>query len=184
MSDDEVCGHPTQRGDGPPCQNPPGENGRCHIPSHNDPDAENPQGRDFKIDESDHDTILDAARMGASKAGCARAAGVEKPSLLRYLDAHDDFRTAFMRARHKGEKRLITGPLFEPVDTGEPAQVQGPQEQMDGQHARFLLSTSFDYQKTEKRELEDVTEGEGGFGTNIIVSGEYDPDDGDTDADE
>jgi len=169
MSDD-VCGHPTEGGDGPPCQNPAGENGRCWIPSHTDPDAENPQGRDFAIKEADHETILSAARDGFSKAGCARAAGVGEASLQRYLDAHDDFRSAFMRARHDGERTLLKGPLVEREDE---------RESIDGQHARFLLSTSFDYQKTEKRELKDVTEGEGGFGTNIIVSGEYDPEDGD-----
>jgi len=167
---DDVCGHPTEGGDGPPCQNPAGENGRCWIPSHTDPDAENPQGRDFAIKEADHETILSAARDGFSKAGCARAAGVGEASLQRYLDAHDDFRSAFMRARHDGERTLLKGPLVEREDE---------RESIDGQHARFLLSTSFDYQKTEKRELADVTEGEGGFGTNIIVSGEYDPEDGD-----
>jgi hypothetical protein len=155
MSDD-VCGHPTQGGDGPPCQNPPGENGRCHIPSHNDPDAENPQGRDWAIDESDHETILSAAQDGFSKAGCARAAGVGEASLQRYLDAHDDFRSAFMRARHQGERTLVKGPLVDHPD----APNGGPE--IDGQHARFLLSTSFDYKKTEKQEVEDVTEG--GFG--------------------
>ena len=171
MSDD-VCGHPTA--DGSPCQHPTTDDGdadRCWVDKHNESDASRGgDGRNFKIDEGDHDAILDAARMGASKAGCARAAGVEKPSLLRYLDAHDEFRTAFMRARHDGERTLLKGPLVEREDE---------RESIDGQHARFLLSTSFDYQKTEKRELADVTEGEGGFGTNIIVSGEYDPEDGD-----
>ena len=142
---DDVCGHPTEGGDGPPCQNPPGENGRCHIPTHNDPDAENPQGRKWAITESDHEDILTAARDGFSKAGCARAAGVGEASLQRYLDAHDEFRSAFMRARHKGERTLLKGPLVER---------EGEAESIDGQHARFLLSTSFDYQKTEKRELE------------------------------
>jgi len=168
---DDTCGYPTA--DGSPCQNPAGENGRCWIPSHNpgDDDA-NPQGRDFKIDESDHDDILEAARMGASKAGCARAAGVDKASLLRYLDAHDQFRTAFMHARAEGEQRLLSGPLFNEDDA--------PRE-MDGQHARFLLSTSFDYTKTEKQEIEDVTDGGFGGGPEIVVTGQYDPtpDDGD-----
>ena len=50
-----------------------------------------------------------------------------------------------MRARHKGERTLLKGPLVER---------EGEAESIDGQHARFLLSTSFDYQKTEKRELE------------------------------
>ena len=143
---DDVCGHPTEGGDGPPCQNPAGENGRCYIPAHNgDDDTPAPQGRKWSIDESDHDDILNAARMGASQAGCARAAGVDEKVLRRYLDAHDTFRRDFAQARARGEQRLLEGPLFESAE-GE--------RDMDGQHARFLLSTSFGYQKTEKREVE------------------------------
>jgi hypothetical protein len=162
---DETCGHPTA--DGTPCQNPASEGDSCWIDAHG---GSTSVGRDFTITEADHDAILDAARDGMSKSGCARAAGVAKSQLDRYLDAHDDFRSAFTRARHEGERKLVKGPLIDRPD--DPVE-------MDGQHARFLLSTSFDYVKTEKREHEDVTEGEGGFGTNVIVSGEYDPDDGD-----
>lgn len=162
----ETCGAETTAGT--PCQHPTTDDGdpeRCWIPSHNDSGAENPDGRPFAIDESDHDDILEAAEMAASKAGCARAAGVDKASLLRYLDAHDTFRTAFMRARHRGEKRLVTEPLYDRKASDAP--------DMDGQHARFLLSTSFDYVKTEKKELEDVTEGSDGFGPTIVLDSEY-----------
>jgi len=162
--DTDICGVPTEGGDGPPCQNRAGENGRCWIPTHNNPDAENPQGRDFKITPDDHAEILEAARIGASKAGCARAVGVDKASLLRYLEAHDEFRTEFARARSRGEQRLLTGPLE-----------KGPEghTELDGSHARFILSTSFDYEKTEKRELEDVTDGDSGFGTTAVLDSEY-----------
>ena len=163
MTDEtEQCGHPTAGGDGPPCSNPATEGDHCWLEAHGG-DVQN--GREFAIDESDHDDILEAARMGASKAGCARAAGVDKASLLRYLEAHGDFRTAFMRARHEGEHRLLTGPLFETKNSQEEQRV------MDGQHARFILSTSFDYNK--KQELEDVTEGSEGFGTTIVLDSEY-----------
>lgn len=144
-TDADTCGADTT-GDAP-CQNPTTEDGdpaRCWIPSHNDPDAENPHGRDFALSEDDHDDILDAAKMGASKAGCARAAGVDEASLRRYLDAHDDFRRAFAQARAEGEQRLLRGPLFREEDA---------RREMDGQHARFLLSTSFDYKKTERKEV-------------------------------
>jgi hypothetical protein len=135
-ADDERCQNPTTDENDPDC---------CWIPSHNDPDAENPMGRDFAISDEDHEDILEAARMGLSKAGCARAAGCEKSSLLRYLDDHPEFRTDFMRARAEGEERLARGALYK--DPTEP-------REMDGQHARFLLSTSFGYVKTEKREVE------------------------------
>ncbi len=160
----DICGVETT--DGSPCQNRAGENGNCWIPSHNDPEAENPHGRDFTITEDDHEDILEAARDGMSKAGCARAAGVAPNQLNRYLqsDENADFRQAFMRARHEGEHKLINGPLYNEQDAVR---------EMDGQHARFLLSTSFDYVKTEKKELEDVTEGSDGFGTTIVLDSEY-----------
>ena len=141
---DDVCGHPTEGGDGPPCELPASKSdGRCHH--HTETDERANGGREWTIDESDHEDILTAAREGFSKAGCARAVGVDEKTLRRYVDAHDDFRRDFMRARHRGERTLLKGPLVD--REGEP-------ESIDGQHARFLLSTSFDYQKTEKKELE------------------------------
>jgi hypothetical protein len=103
-------------------------------------------GREWAIDEADHDDILEGARMGMSKSGCARLAGTNRESLRRYLDAHPDFRAEFARARARGEQRLISGPLVDDEDTPD----------MDGQHARFLLSTSFDYVETERHELENT----------------------------
>jgi len=141
MSED-ICGHPTA--DGSPCENPASDGDSCWIPAHGG-SADN-HGRDFLLSEADHEDILEAARLGMSKAGCARAAGTGPDQLQRYLDAEEnaDFRDTFMRARHQGERRLIEGPLESHED--DPIE-------MDGQHARFLLSTSFDYIKTEKREL-------------------------------
>ena len=132
---DDLCGYEGTT-TGEPCRHPAGS---CPVPSHSDPDAENPQGRDFSITDDDHDAILDAASEGLSKAGCARAAGVDKASLLRYLDAHPEFRTAFRRARREGESQLVRDGLRDP--------------DVDSSMAKFLLSTSFDYIKTERREL-------------------------------
>jgi len=161
MSDDvETCGYVLESGD--PCQLPASRpDGRCHH--HTEAVERSNGGREWSIDESDHDDILEAAEIGASKSGCARAAGTGIDQLQRYLDAHDDFREAFTRARHQGERRLITEPL---MDRDEP---DAPK--MDGQHARFLLKTSFKY--AEKQELEDVTEGGGGFGTTVVLDSEY-----------
>lgn len=152
MGDEDICGHPTDGGNGPPCQNPPGENGRCHIPSHNPgDDRENPQGRPSKYTEERARQAIDAASDGFSKAGCARAAGVGEQTLLDWLNEEhtvedDDFSEAFMRARHRGERTLVRGPLAE--DPQDPDAIE-----IDGQHARFLLSTSFNYIKTERTEL-------------------------------
>ena len=137
MSDDaDRCGAPTSKGGA--CQNPAES-----CPWHNTDDPPD-TGRDFTIDESDHDDILEAARLGTSKAGCARAAGVDERNLRRYLDANDEFRREFAQARAKGEQRLLDGALFHD---------ENADRHMNGQHARFILSTSFDYIKTERTEL-------------------------------
>jgi hypothetical protein len=108
-------------------------------------DDANTRGRDFAIDETDHDDILEAARRGQSERGCARAAGVTWAQLNRYLDAHPDFRSSFAQARAHGEADLIEGGLRD--------------EDVDTSMAKFLLASSFDYKKTEKREVEaDVTQ--------------------------
>ena len=133
---DENCGWPTTS-DGE-CQNPAGEDGTCWIPTHGDDDAENPHGREFTIDEADHEAILSAAREGVSKRGCARAAGVGKDALDRYLEARPDFRDSFARARNSGERELIHGGLRD--------------DDVDSSMAKFLLASSFGYQKSEKRE--------------------------------
>lgn len=142
-TDGEICGYETASGT--PCKNPATEEGHCWLEAHGG-DVQN--GRDFAISESDHEDILDAARLGASKSGCARAAGVSHTALQRYLDAHEDFRSTFMRARSQGERELLKGALYQRKNDPE------PHREMDGQHARFLLSTSFDYRKTENKNVD------------------------------
>jgi len=73
MSDDDVCGHPTQGGDGPPCQHPTtddGDSDRCWIPDHNDSEVTTSAGgREFSINESDHERHNDRRQaMGLSWA--------------------------------------------------------------------------------------------------------------------
>jgi len=123
------------------------------------------KGKDFALDEGDHDTLIVKAETALSKRGCARAAGVSHTALQRYLDAHDDFRASFDQARSRGETELIVGGLHD--------------EDFDTSMAKFLLATSFDYKKTEKREVEGSMEhaGEGGGPMEVTVRRErYDPD--------
>lgn len=159
MTNQETCGHPTS--DGTPCQNPASDGNSCWLNEHGGNAA--PSGRDFSLSEEDHDDILDAAREGLSKSGCARAAGVSHTELNRYLESHDEFRAAFAQARAQGEQVLVERGLYDP--------------DADSSMAKFLLSTSFEYVKTEKRELEDVTDGDGGFGTTVVLDSEYATDD-------
>lgn len=131
-SDTDTCNATTVAGD--QCDNPAGDNGACWIPSHN-PDAgddvDNPHGRPSKI-ETHRDDILEAARLGATKEGCARAAGVDKQTLYNWLDEYPDFFDAFKRARSEGERRRL--------------------RDADDSGSRFVLERSFGYTKTETHE--------------------------------
>ena len=123
------------------------------------------KGRDFALDEGDHDTLIEAAETKKSKRGCARSAGVSHTALQRYLDAHDDFRASFKQARGRGETELIEGGLHD--------------EDVDTSMAKFILASSYGYKKAEKREVEGSMEhtGEGGGPMEVTVRRErYDPD--------
>jgi len=95
---------------------------------------------------------LEAARRGKSKRGCERAAGVGKGTITDvggWLDQNPTFTDAdgeqkqffgaFERARDEGEDRWIEGGALE--DSG-----------VDSSFAKFMLASSYDYKKTEKRE--------------------------------
>lgn len=147
---DDTCGHPTA--DGTPCQNPATDGDTCWLNEHGG-DAD-PSGRDFSLSEDDHDQLLNAARQGLSKSGCARAAGVSHTELNRYLDAHEEFRSDFAQARANGEAKLVREGLRDP--------------ETDSSMAKFLLSTSFDYVKKEKREVT----GDGGGAVEVTLNRE------------
>jgi hypothetical protein len=148
---DDICGHPTT--DGGRCQNPVTEGDSCWIDSHGgDVDG---HGRPSKFTEQRAERAIDAAREGKSKRGCARAAGVSKSTFDDWLDENPpleggDFRPAFRRARAEGESTLIDGGLRD--------------DDVNTSMAKFLLASSFDYQKSEKREVDASHEhtGEGG----------------------
>jgi len=152
MSDDaDLCGHPTQGGDGPPCQNPASEGDSCYIPAHGG--SKDPGGRPNKFSDDRAEDAIQAAREGFSKAGCARAAGVSPKTIDNWLErdpeyGESSFFQAFTRARHTGERTLLQGALYD-----EPEERQKQERTVNAQHARFLLSTSFDYVKTERTEL-------------------------------
>lgn len=138
MSDD-VCGS-TDTCSGEPCQFSPGESCPYHD-TDDPPDA----GRPSKFTEDRAQDAIEAAREGKSKAGCARAAGIGKATLERWLEAEEYgydgelFRNAFARARARGETRVLEGGLYGDADPSM---------------AKFLLASSFDYIKTERREHE------------------------------
>lgn len=145
MSDD-VCG--AECADGTPCQHPAGS---CPVASHSDSDEVNAQGRPSKFDDTLGFRAIHAAKSGMSVRGCARAIGVHHTTLQDWVGTDFEFTlfgvtgsfsTTFRRARAHGERKLVEEPLYD--------------DDTDGQHARFLLSSSFDYVKTERQELENT----------------------------
>ncbi|MCD2204421.1 helix-hairpin-helix domain-containing protein [Halobacterium sp. KA-6] len=87
-------------------------------------------GRPSKL-EKYKDDILEAAREGLTYEGIARVAGVGVSTLHAWRDEHDQFSESLERARAEAERELI-----QDVD------------------AEFVLERSYDYVKTEKREVD------------------------------
>jgi hypothetical protein len=134
----EQCGHETT--DGGECQNPATDGEYCWIPSHGDPDAENPQGRPSLLDEY-QDDILTGARQGMTLEGCARLAGIDESTLHRWINKYDEFRKSLKRARAHGELQHL--------------------QSVNDKGSQFILERSFGYIKKEKRE--HMGEGGGGI---------------------
>lgn len=148
MSDDTCT---ATKNDGEPCEyTAKYDDGKCGI--HTDESESGGPGRPFTLSEDDHDAILQAAREGKSESGCARAAGVDWHQLDNYLDATPEFRRSFAQARAQGESVLLQGGLRDP--------------DVDSSMAKFLLASSFDYVKAEKREVT----GEGGGAVEVVIN--------------
>lgn len=150
MSDEEreLCGKETSKGT--PCQN---YADTCPW----DHDNGNDTGRPSKFNSERAQDAIEAAREGKSEAGCARASGVQPTTINNWKEANPtfedesgterDFLEAFTRARAKGESELIVGGLRDP--------------DVDASFAKFLLASSFDYVKEEKRDIEHSGEIDG-----------------------
>lgn len=157
MTDNERCGY--LLGDGSGCDNPTtedGESGRCWIDSHNETPMSNgvTPGRPSKFNDERAQQVIQAARQAKSKGGCARAAGVDRATVHRWLqdspeftDASGqkrDFRTAFAQARGDGETILVQGGLRN--------------DDIDSSFAKFLLKTSFDYREVQEIRMDDTAD--------------------------
>lgn len=151
---DEICGYEGTDGDRS-CQNPATEGDSCWIEAHGGDVSGH--GRPSKF--ADHrDELLEAAGEPIKTREVARTAGVGKSTLYDWLDEYDDFSDAFKRARSQAARDLVRRGLEDPdVDTSM---------------IRFLLERTFDYVKTEKREVDATHEHSG------QIDGEHSLDDG------
>lgn len=156
---DDICG--AECVDGSECQHPAGS---CPVPSHADGDAENPQGSPSTFTDEDARLAIGAARKGKSESGIEREVGVGEGTIygdggwvdqeLTYVDENGqerDFSRALRRARSEGEDGWIR---------------EGRGENGDSSFAKFMLASSYDYKKTEKREHT----GEGGGPVEISIN--------------
>lgn len=108
-------------------------------------------GRESEIGEY-ADDLLEAAAIPQTKMGIARDAGLSYRALQNYLNDYADFAAAFRKQRGKAENALIMASLGnrEPLN----ALLEGRDLDVDDKMVQWLLSRSFEYTKTEKRELD------------------------------
>lgn len=100
--------------------------------------------RPTKYNQDRADDILDAAREGKTKEGCARAGGISYDTLRRWLDRGEDgeepfakFREAFDLARAEGESHLV--------------------ERVADRKPEFILERSYGYTRTQRVEHDHGT---------------------------
>lgn len=140
---DDACGAETAAGT--PCQLPPSrDDGRCH--NHTETEDRMRAGRPSKFDEK-RDEVLEAAREPIKTRDVAHSVGIGKSTLYDWLDEYEDFSDSFKRARADAARDLVRDGLAD--------------DDVDTSMVRFLLERTFDYVKTEKRELDveaDVTQ--------------------------
>lgn len=108
-------------------------------------------GRPSEFTDERAQEAINAAREGKSKAGCERDAGVGGGTIDNWLNANPtfidsegnekQFFRAFRRARGDGESLYIT-------------EGRNPDGDVDTSFAKYMLSTSYEYKKTEKQEVE------------------------------
>ncbi|PHQ44673.1 hypothetical protein DJ68_17385 [Halorubrum sp. C3] len=109
------------------------------------------RGRPSEFTDQRARAAIEAAREGKSKAGCERDAGVADGTIGNWLDADPTFTDAngdekqffraFRRARGDGESLYIV-------------QGRDPDGDVEAPFAKYMLSTSYEYKKTEKQEVE------------------------------
>lgn len=147
---DEICG--AECVDGSECQNPAGS---CPVSSHSDDetaaDGGNPRGRPEKFTDERARAAISAAELGKSIRGCERDAGVAHGTLSNWLDQNLTFEgpegkrhhffPTFRRARGEGETYYIE-------EGGD------PEGAVETSFARFMLSSSYGYQPSERQEVD------------------------------
>jgi hypothetical protein len=147
---DDLCGAET--GAGGECQNPATEGDSCWIESHGGHAQTGAGGRPSTFTDDLARMAIAAAEKGKSERGIEREVGVGRDTIFSengwieqghtFTDADGTtrkFSVAIERARARGEDEWIR---------------EGRGDDGDSSFAKFMLSTSYGYIKTEKREVD------------------------------
>ena len=82
MSDDK-CGHPTDDGDGPPCQNPATDGGSCWLDAHGG--SGNKSGRPTKLSHAKQEAIAADIEQGRSMRSAARKQDLTPQTVMNWM---------------------------------------------------------------------------------------------------
>jgi len=128
MSED-TCGHPTEGGDGPPCELPASKaDGRCHH--HTETDEQAREGRPRKRPSKEQEeNIASVIEGGGSIREACRRAGVHPSTFYSWMEygedepesAWGDFRERLVRARGEGEGQYRQTLMMLAEETGDTA---------------------------------------------------------------
>lgn len=82
MSDDK-CGHPTDGGDGGPCQNPATDDGSCWLDAHGG--SSNKSGRPTKLSHAKQEAIAADIEQGRSMRSAARKQDLTPQTVMNWM---------------------------------------------------------------------------------------------------
>ena len=138
---DETCGHPTDNGEGDPCQNPVTEGDSCWIDSHG---GSTRVGREKDLDDDKQEAIYAAVGSGLKADHVAAAAGISRRTLNRWVCCVDDIRKC----------TLSTDDPCDFCQGYAQAHAEGARSVLDECRPEFRASASYGYSKTERREID------------------------------
>jgi len=127
MTDEDICGVTT--GDGSPCQNPAGDNGFCHIPSHNPGDGnDNPAGRDTELTHEIQERIAASLEAGVPVKHAAPMHGIGESTFYDWMRRGEkqdegifsEFSERVSRAREQGKADLISDAVRAAKENNDP----------------------------------------------------------------
>lgn len=98
------------------------------------------RGAPTKLD-SVRDDILEAAKKPLNAKQIANRGGVARSTLFRWLDENEEFAFDYRTARSEAAEKLIEKGM-------------DPSDEVDMRFVQFLLERSYEFYKTEKREIE------------------------------